>query len=92
MQYDFELVSSTSAECADYQSAFHCAVSAVESIFYDLPFTVVASIPVISVIPNDVCKDSMSFPEIKGLAQGAFVDSDGVLYPQFKVVKPRSSL
>lgn len=92
MQYDFELVTSTSAECADYQSAFHRALSAEESIFCDLPFTIVDSIPLISVIPNDVCNDLMSFPEITDLGRGAFVDSDGVICPQFKVAKPRSRL
>lgn len=91
MQYDFEPVSSTSKECEKYQSAFHCAVESVESILHDQPFGVAAVLPVISISPYDCSGEVISMADISKLIQGAFVNSDGVLYSQFACIRRRAN-
>lgn len=88
MQYCFELVRSTSTDSDKYQSAFHCAVESVESILYDKPFTVVASMPLISISPCDSSDDFIMSSDVNDLVKAAFVDYDGVVYPEFAIVRP----
>lgn len=91
MQYDFQVISSTTVECEDYQSAFHCAVESIMSILYDHPYTVEHSAPTISVSPSELAGEVVSLSEMKKLVSGAFVDSDGRMYPQFAGVRPRKN-
>lgn len=87
MPHALRILKSSGATSAEFHQAFHCAVSSIESVLFDNEFNVTASLPEVHITPTAEAAYSISSAELARLVEVAFVDGDGLLYPEFAGVR-----
>ncbi|MBM7424672.1 hypothetical protein [Spongiibacter marinus] len=87
MPITFKILRSANATSDEFHQAFHCAVTSIESILFDYDFNVTAYLPEIRISPVLAAGQSVSPTELARLIKGAFVDAEGMLYPEFAQVR-----
>ena len=85
MIYKYELIKSSEVTTQEFESAFYCAITSIESVLYDQSVNIETDIPYILITQDDV-RNSLSVPKFKDLLKGCFTDSNGNLYDEFQII------
>lgn len=89
MRYCYEIIKKEGVSNEKYESAFYCSVTSVESVLSDYEIEVTVDIPYIYVQPaSDTNLLPFTLKQANDLVKGAFIDSDGMLFPEFKKITP----
>ena len=89
MQYCYEVIRNVDISDEEFEGAFNCAVTSVESILSDYEVEVAIELPNIYISPRtDIEKMPFSIKRCNEIIEGAFVDSAGRTYPEFNLIKP----
>ena len=72
----------------EFESAFNCAVTSVESTLYDYEVEVAVELPNIYIsAKTDIERMPFSLKRCKEIIKGAFVDAAGRRYPEFNLIE-----
>jgi hypothetical protein len=86
MTYKYELIKSNEVTTEEFESAFNCAITSIESVLYEQNVKIESEIPYI-LITQDNEGESFSLPKCKELLKGCFTDSSGNIYDEFQIIK-----